>query len=130
MNTQTHGGTTLTGGAGHGGDSRRSLWKIPTIVTALFLLLTSLASHFVEGWNWEFLGFLRIGAVIFGVGLAYELVTRNVDTIAYRTAVGVALVTALALLWGNFVQMADVNPAAMIYFAVPLVGIIGAVLSR
>jgi hypothetical protein len=94
------------------------------------VLLASLANHFVEGWNWEFLGFVRIGAVIFGFGLAYELVTRNVDTIAYRTAVGVALVTALALLWGNFVQMADVNPAAMIYFGVPLVGIIGAVLAR
>ena len=127
MNTPTH-GMTVTGGTG--GERRRSLWKTPAVTTALFLLAASLGNHFVEGWNWEPLGFVRIGIIVFGFGLAYELVSRKMDTIAYRTAVGVALVTALVLLWGNFVQMADVNPAAMIYFSVPLVGIIGAAIAR
>jgi hypothetical protein len=130
MNTQTHRGELVAGGTGDGGARRRSLWKTPAAVTAIFLLAASLGNHFVEGWNWEPLGFVRIGTIIFGFGLAYELVTRKMDTMAYRIAVGVALVTALALLWGNFVQMADVNPAAMIYFGVPLVGIIGAAIAR
>ncbi|MEA2416946.1 MAG: hypothetical protein QOI58_3603 [Thermoanaerobaculia bacterium] len=130
MSTGTHDGMTVAGGTGDGGERRRSLWKTPAAVTALFVLAGSLGNHFVEGWNWEPLGFVRIGIILFGFGLAYELVTRNMDTIAYRAAVAVALVTALGLLWANFVQMADVNIAAAMYFGVPLVGIIGAVIAR
>jgi hypothetical protein len=130
MSTRTHDGMTVAGGTGDGRERRRSLWKTPVAVTALFVLAGSLGNHFVEGWNWEPLGFVRIGIILFGFGLAYEVVTRNIDTIAYRAAVAVALVTALGLLWANFVQMADVNIAAAMYFGVPLVGIIGAVIAR
>jgi hypothetical protein len=130
MNIHTHEGTVLAGGTGNGGERRRSLWKTPAAITTLFLIAALLGNHFVDGWNWEPLGFVRIGTIIFGFGLAYELVTRKIDTLAYRAAAGLALVTALALLWGNFVQMADVNPASMIYFGVPLVGIIGAAIAR
>jgi hypothetical protein len=120
----------VAGGTGDSGERRRSLWKTPAAITALFLLVTSLGNHFVEGWNWEPLGFVRIGAVVLGVGLAYQLVTRNVDTLAYRAAAGIALVTAFFLMWSNFVQMADVDRAAAMYFGVPLVGIIGAAMAR
>ena len=34
------------------------------------------------------------------------------------------------LLWGNFVQMADVNPLAAMYFAVPVVGLVGTAVAR
>jgi hypothetical protein len=125
----TH-GIAMARGTGNGGERRRSLWKTPAIITALFILLTSLANHFVEGWNWEPLGFVRIGTIVFGVALAYQLVTRNVDLLAYRAAAGIALVAAFLLMWANFVQTADVNLAAATYFAVPLVGIIGAVMAR
>lgn len=130
MSTHTHAGTTMVRGTGDGGERRRSLWKTPAVVTALFLFMAFLGNRFVDGWNWELLGFVRIGTLVFGVGLTYELITRNVDTIAYRAAAGVALVTAFFLLWANFVQMADVNRAAAMYFGVPLVGIIGAVMAR
>jgi hypothetical protein len=129
MSTQTD-GITMARGTGDGGERRRSRWKTPVVITALFLLVTSLANHFVEGWNWELLAFVRIGTIVFGVGLAYQLVTRNVGTLAYRAAVGVALVAAFLLMWANFVQMADVNRAAAMYFVVPLVGIIGAAMAR
>jgi hypothetical protein len=122
----THGITIARGT----GERRRSLWKTPAIITALFILLTLSGNHFVEGWNWEPLGFVRFGAIVFGFALAYQLVTRNIDTIAYRAAAGIALVTAFLLLWSNFVQMADVNRAAAMYFGVPLVGIIGALIAR
>jgi hypothetical protein len=49
----------------------------------------------------------------------------------YRAAVGIALVAAFMLVWMNFVQAADdVNPAAVMYFPVPLVGIVGAAWAR
>jgi hypothetical protein len=114
-----------------GGRRRRSLWKAPALITALILAILELANHFVDGWNWPPGAFVVFGILIFGIGLTYELVTRNVDTIAYRSAVGLALVSAFVLVWMNIVQAADdVNPAAMVYLSVPVLGIIGASMAR
>jgi len=126
MNTPTYGSEMVAGGG-----RRRSLWKVPALITALILLIPLLGNQFVDGWNWPLRGFVLGGVLLFGTGLTYELVTRNVDTIAYRAAVGIALVAAFLLVWGNFVQRADgVNPAAAIYLCVPFVGIIGAAIAR
>ena len=117
----------------HNGGRRRSLWKGPALTTAVILLLPLLGNYFVDGWNWPLRAFVLVGTIVFGLGLTYQLVTRNMDrdTIAYRAAVGIALVTAFVLVWGNFIQAADdVNPAAMMYLTVPLVGIIGAAVAR
>jgi hypothetical protein len=100
----------------------------------LILSIPLLRSLFVSGWDWDVRVFLLVGAVgtlLFGMGLACQMVIRNLGTTIYRVAVGVALVTAFVLVWGNFVQAADdVNPAAMMYLVVPLVGIIGAAAAR
>lgn len=123
MNASTHGGKMVAGG--------RSLWKGPAIVTSLILLIPILGNQFVDGWNWELRAFVLAGVLLFGTGLTYQLVTRNVDTIAYRAAVGIALVAAFVLVWMNFVQAADAdNPAPLMYLWVPLVGIIGAAMAR
>jgi hypothetical protein len=128
MNTHAH--ETMAGGTDHGGGRRRSLWKGPALVTALILLIPLLGDRFY-GWGWEFPAFVRVGALLFGTGLIYELITRNVDTIAYRAAVGIALAAAFLLVGVNFVQRADaVNPAAVVYLWVPLVGILGAAKAR
>jgi hypothetical protein len=71
-----------------------------------------------------------VGALVFGLGVAYQWVTRNRDTFEYRAAVSIAFVAGLMLLWGNFVQMADVNPLAATYFAVPVVGLVGTAVAR
>ena len=129
MNTLTHGGKMVSGG--EGGGRRRSLWKTPALVTALVLLIPLLGNRFVDGWNWEPRAFVLAGTLLFGTALTYQLVTRNIDTIAYRTAVGIALVAAFVLVWMNFVQAADdINPAALMYLVVPLVGVIGAAIAR
>jgi hypothetical protein len=126
-----HGSKTVAGGTDDGGGRRRSLWKIPAVVTALILLIPLMGNHFVDGWNWGFGGFVLAGTFVFGTALAYELVTRNVDRIAYRAAVGVALAAAFVLVWMNGVQAADdVNPAAVMYFGVPILGLIGATVAR
>ncbi len=130
MNTNMQSGKTVAGGT-DGGGRRRSLWTTPALVTALILLIPLLGNHFVDGWNWDFRGFVLAGSLVFGTALAYELVTKNVDRIVYRAAVGVALAAAFVLVWMNFVQAADdVNPAAVMYFGVPIVGIIGATMAR
>jgi hypothetical protein len=112
------------------GGRRRSLWKIPASITALILLILLLCNQFVDGWNWPPGTFAVFGALIFAIGFTYELVTRNRDAIAYRAAVGIAFAAGFALMWGNFVQMADVTPFAAMYFGVPIVGVIGAAVAR
>jgi hypothetical protein len=106
MSTQTHSGTTVAGGMDDGG-RRRSLWKGPAIVTALILLIPLLGNRFVDGWNWPFRGFVLAGTLVFGTALTYTLITRNVDTTAYRVALGIALVAAFVLVWMNFVQQME-----------------------
>ena len=100
----------------------------------LILSIPLLRSLFVSGWDWDVRVFLLVGAVgtiLFSMGLACQMVIRNLGTTVYRVAVGVALVAAFLLVWGNFVQAADdVNPAAMMYLSVPLVGIIAAAMAR
>jgi len=113
----------------HGGGQHRSLWKSPALVAALIVTALVLASHFVDGWHWPPMAFVVVGVLIFGIGFTYELVTRNRDAIAYRAAVGIAFTAGFLLLWGNLVQWADVNPAAAMYFGVPVVGIIGAIVA-
>lgn len=129
MNTRTYDGETDRG-SGH----RRSLWKGPAIITALILLIPLVRNLVVEGWNWDLRGFLfvvGVGTLLFGIGLTFQMVTKHVGTPAYKAAVGVAMLAAFFLVWGNFVQSADdVNPAALIYLAVPLLGIIGSAIAR
>ncbi len=120
----------------NGGTRRRSLWKGPALITALVLMVPLVRNLAVYGWDWDLRGFLvvsSVGTLLFSMGLTYQLVTRKLATPTYRAAAGVALVAALLLVWGNFVQAADdVNPNsdALMYLAVPLVGIIGAALAR
>src|SRR5262249_39187225 len=83
-------------------------------------------------WQWDKpRGYVLAFVVLFAFGLAYELVAKKMDNKAYRFGVGIAVVTTFALIWSNFIQAADdVNPNAMMYFWVPLVGIIGAAIAR
>jgi hypothetical protein len=130
MNTNIHDGQTVAGRTNDGGGRSRSLWKSPALVAALIVTILLLASHFVDGWHWPPGAFVVVGALIFGIGFTYELVTRNRDALAYRAAVGVAFAAAFLLAWGNLVQWADVNPDARMYFGVPIVGVIGAAVAR
>ena len=130
MNTNMHADKTVAGRTNERGGRRRSLWKSPALITALILLILLLANHFVDGWNWPPGTFVVVGALLFSIGLTYQLVTRNKDAIAYRAAVGIAFAAGFLLTWGNFVQMADVTPAAAMYFGVPIVGVIGAAVAR
>jgi hypoxanthine-guanine phosphoribosyltransferase len=83
MNTNMHGGKSVAGGTDGGGGRRRSLWKGPALVTAIVLLIPLLGNCFVDGWNWDFRGFVLADTFVFGAGLTYEMVTRNRDKIAY-----------------------------------------------
>lgn len=110
---------------------RRSLWKRPALVTSALLLIPALGTTWGHGWNWSFRAYVLVGSIFFCVGFAYQLVTRNADKSAYRAAMGMSLLAGTLLVWLNFIQAADdINPDAVMYFCVPLVGMIGAGLTR
>jgi hypothetical protein len=103
------------------------------LVTGFILLLPLLAMLFTAEVNWSGFDFVVAGVLLFGSGLAYELLAGKAANTAYRAAVGVAVAAALLLVWIDLavgIIGSENNPANAMYFAVPLVGIIGAAIAR
>ena len=103
------------------------------LAVAFILLLPLLAMQFTDEVAWSLSDFAVAGALLFGTGLAYELVARKAGSIAYRAAVGVALAAALLLVWINLavgIIGSEDNPANLMYIGVLAVGMIGALIAR
>jgi hypothetical protein len=103
------------------------------LVVAFLLLLPLLAMQISDEVAWDMADFAVAGALLFGTGLAYELLARKADSLAYRAAVGVALAAALLLVWMNLavgIIGSENNPANLMYIGVLAVGIIGALIAR
>jgi len=101
--------------------------------TAFILLLLLLVKQITDELDWSLLDFATAGALLFGTGLAYELVARKSGNKVYRVAVGVALATAFILVWTNLAVGligSENEPANMMYNGVLTVGIIGAIIAR
>ena len=101
------------------------------LVTVCVLLIPLIATQFSDEWNWDTFDFVFAGTLIFGTGLAYQLVARKATTFAYRAAAGMALATAFLLVWINAaVGIIGDGPINQMYFGVILVGFIGAIIAR
>jgi len=101
--------------------------------TAFILLIPLVAMQFTDEVVWDLSDFAFAGILLFGAGLTYELIARKASNIVYRAAVGVAVVTALLLVWVNGAVgiIGDGgNPTTLMYFGVLAVGIIGAIIAR
>ncbi|WP_324676639.1 hypothetical protein [Hymenobacter sp. GOD-10R] len=110
----------------------RSLVRL-MLVTAFLLLIPLVAMQFTTEVTWTLFDFVVAGTLLFGTGLAYELVARLGNTSAYRMAVGAALAVALLLVWTNLAVGligSENNPANLLYGGVLAVGLIGAILAR
>jgi len=100
---------------------------------ALILLAPLVAMQFTEEVNWSLFDFALMGSLLFGVGLAYELVARRSGKTVYRIAFGVGLVTAFLLAWVNGavgINGSENQPANLMYGAVFAVGVIGSLVAR
>ena len=103
------------------------------IATGIILLLPLIAMQFTDEVVWDLADFLAAGVLLFGTGLAYELMARKGGTVAYRAAVGIALATVFLLVWVNGavgIIGSENNDANLMYFGVLAVGIIGAISAR
>jgi hypothetical protein len=75
----------------------------------------------------------QTGALLIGVGIAVELALRKTGEAAYRTAVGLALGSALLLGWVNGavgIIGSEDNEANLMYGGVLVVGALGALIAR
>ena len=100
------------------------------LVTAGVLLIPLWGNTYIDGWNWHWYTFVLAAAFVFSAALTYQLVVKGMSNKAYRFAVGLAVVAAFALTWGNRVLAADENPANLMYVGVVVIGVIGAAISR
>lgn len=103
------------------------------IVVALILLVPLTAMQFTDEVRWTLFDFVFAGALLFGVGLAYELFARNARDLAYRAATAIALAAVLLLTWINAavgIIGSETNPANRLYGAVLVVGVVGAAVAH
>lgn len=75
---------------------RLSVWAL---VVALLLMVPLVAMQFSKDVVWTPFDFVFAGVLLFGAGLTYELIARRTSKVAYRTAVGVVVASALILVW-------------------------------
>lgn len=117
--------------AGGRRDSRRriALWG----GAALLLLLPWVAMRFTDEVAWDAGDFIAAGAMLFAACGAADLAMRRSGNPAYRAAAGVAIATALLLVWVNLavgILGSEDNPANLMYAGVLAVGILGAAVAR
>lgn len=114
------------------GSLSRDVLRI-ALATAFLLLLPLVAMQFTDEVAWGPVDFIVAGILLFGAGLTVELVSKNASTPAYRVAVGVAVATALVLIWVNLavglIGSAG-SPANSMYAGVLAVLLIGALVAR
>jgi hypothetical protein len=100
---------------------------------ALLLMVPWVAMQFTAEVDWTLADFVVFGAMLAGACGGYELAVRASGDRAYRMAAGLALATAFFLVWVNLAVGLvgdEDNPANLLFMAVLLVGIVGAVLDR
>ncbi|MBN1302048.1 MAG: hypothetical protein JW995_12615 [Melioribacteraceae bacterium] len=103
------------------------------LVTTFILMAPLFAMIFTREVDWSLFDFIIMGILIFGTGSTYVFITRISESIAYRAAVGIAVVTGFFLIWINLavgIIGSENNPANALYMGVFAAGIIGAGFSR
>ncbi len=101
-------------------------------VTIGILLIPLIAMQFTHEVDWTFSDFVIFGGMIFGVGTAYALVTRKLNSFYYRIATGSALLSVFLMLWANGAVGligSEKDAINLAYFAVPGAGLLGAGIS-
>jgi hypothetical protein len=97
------------------------------------LLLPLVAMQFTDEIVWDETDFIVMGAMLFGACGTYALAARMTGNVAYRAAVGVAVVAAFILIWMNLavgIIGSEDNPANLMYGGVLAVAILGALVVR
>jgi hypothetical protein len=118
------------------GRTRRSnRWSLAIWGTAAcLLLLPAIAMRFPgSGVDWDARDFIIMG-VMFAIACGtYELATRLSDSVAYRAAAGIAIVTGFLTVWVNLAAGmlgSERNPDNLLFAGVLAIGVIGTLVAR
>lgn len=103
------------------------------LTTAGVLLVPLVAMVFTDEVKWTLFDFLLMGGLLSGTGVVFVLVSRTLDAVAFRAAVGLAVLAAFLLVWVTLavgILGSENHPANLLYAGVLLVLAIGAVHGR
>ena len=103
------------------------------VFVACALMIPLIAMKFTDKINWGLFDFVIMGAVLLGIGIAYELIARKFKKTIYRVAFGLGLLGAFLLFWVNAAVGLIGNEgqdANLLYGAVFVIGLVGALMSR
>jgi len=68
---------------------------------AIILLIPLIAMQFTDEVNWNLTDFIVAGGLLFGTGLMIEVVLRKVKKPERRTAIVIAIIALLLLVWAE-----------------------------
>jgi hypothetical protein len=113
--------------------NRKSLLPILLVPSGILLIPATAMLIQAEGWAWSPADFVVAWVFIAGTVAAYQFAASKAPNGAYRLAAGMAVTTALVLLWINgavgLIGSED-NPANLMYAGVLAIGLIGAAIAR
>jgi hypothetical protein len=103
------------------------------LITPGILMIPLVAMQFTAEVDWSIADFVIMGTILFATGMTYQLVTRTSGDLAYRLAVGSALVVGFLTIWVNLavgIIGSEDNAINLLYFAALLVGFVAALIAR
>lgn len=102
------------------------------LITAGILSIPAVAMlTSAEGWKWSIFDFLGAGIILSGAGFTFELIASRAGSMAYKAAIGIAVITSVLLIWINGAAgIIGDGPINLLYGGVLLVGIAGAIISQ
>ncbi|WP_400191462.1 hypothetical protein [Hymenobacter sp. B81] len=112
---------------------RRPNFVRPALITACILLIPLVAMQFTQEVNWTFSDFVIMGALIFGTGLAFELLLSQGGSVTYRMGALLAVAAGFLSVWVNLavgIIGSGPNPANLLLGAPFVVAIVGAMMVR
>lgn len=107
--------------------------RISAAISALPLLIVWLLMQVTDDVRWSGSDFLLAGSLLFAASMAYQWIAAQSAQIVYRLAALSAVFSTLFLVWANLaVGLIGAGPNAgnLMYIAIPLIGIVGAVTSH
>lgn len=103
----------------------------PALITLILLFVPFIFKQFSSEMQWTGFDFLFMGILIFGACFAFELISRNSTNVIYKFAVGIAALMTFFLMWINAaVGIIGDGPINLLYVFLPMIGLIGAGISR
>ena len=111
---------------------RRQMWYV-ALGTATILLLPLVAMQITEEVNWNLSDFLVMGFLLLGTGFSFVFISKLSESIAYRSAVALAMIGGFLLIWLNLavgIIGSENHPANLLYGTVLLTGFIGAAIAH